>query len=111
LDSSLQLLKDFTQERIVEIQQLTLKEIDQIKNDYYEKWKHLEKLGQLEIVNKHLVDLKRQGSDHASTFDSFNEQFAMMTAELNLIKRLSENSFSARLIRSFTKLLGKKTIT
>ncbi|GAA3944077.1 hypothetical protein GO495_22650 [Chitinophaga oryziterrae] len=111
LDSSLQLLKDFTQERIVEIQQLTLKEIDQIKNDYYEKWKHLEKLGQLEIVNKHLVDLKRQGSDHVSTFDRFNEQFAMMTAELNLIKRLSENSFSVKVTRSFTKLLGKKTIT
>jgi hypothetical protein len=110
LDGSLQLLKDFTQERIMEIQQLTLKEIDQIKNDYYEKWKHLEKLGQLEIVNKHLVDLKHQGSDHVGTFNVFNEQFAAMVAELNLIKRLSENSFSVRITRLFTKLLGKKTI-
>jgi len=111
LDGSLQLLKDFTQERILEIQQLTLKEIDQIKNDYYEKWKHLEKLGQLETVNEHLVDLKRQGSKHVNTFDGFNEQFASMIAELNLIKQLSENSFSVRITRLFTKLLGKKTVT
>jgi endonuclease/exonuclease/phosphatase family metal-dependent hydrolase len=111
LDGSLQLLKEFTQVRIMEIQQLTLKEIDQIKNEYYEKWKHLEKLGQLEIVNTHLVDLKRQGSDHVGTFNGFNEQFATMIAELNLIKQLSENSFSVRITRLFTKLLGKKTIT
>lgn len=111
LDSSLQVLKDFTQERILEIQQLTLKEIDQIKNDYYEKWKHLEKLGQLEVVNKHLVDLKHQGRDHVNTFNKFNEQFKMMTAELSLIKQLSESSLSVRITRLFAKLLGKKTIT
>lgn len=108
LDGSLQLLKDFTQERIVEIQQLTLKEIDQIKSEYYEKWRHLEKLGQLESMNKHLVDLKLQGSDQMSTFNGFNEQFSRMVVELNLIKRLSESSFSVRITRSFTKLLGKR---
>jgi hypothetical protein len=111
LDSSLQVLKDFTQERIVEIQQLTLKEIDQIKNDYYEKWKHLEKLGQLEIVNKHLIDLKHQGSDQVNTFNKFHEQFSVMTLELDQIRKLSENSFSMRISRLFKKLLGKNIIT
>jgi hypothetical protein len=111
LDDSLQLLKDFTQERIVEIRQLTLKEIDQIKNDYYEKWKHLEKLGQLETMNGHLVALKSQGSNHMNIVNGFNEQFTRMIAELDLIRNLSESSFSVRISRSFTKLLGKKTIT
>jgi inhibitor of KinA sporulation pathway (predicted exonuclease) len=111
LDGSLQTLKEFTQERIVEIQQLTLKEVDQIKNDYYEKWKHLEKLAQLDTMNKHLVDMKQQGGSNAATFNGFNEQFTRMIAELHLIKQLSESSISVRLTRSFTKLLGKKTIT
>lgn len=110
LDGSLQLLKEFTQERIMEIQQLTLKEIDQIKNDYYEKWKHLEKLGQLEKMNEHLQVLKSQGSNHMSMFNGFNEQFTRMIAELHLIKNISESSISVRITRSFTKLLGKKTI-
>jgi len=111
LDNSLQLLKDFTQERMIEIQQITLKEIDQMKDSYYEKWKHLEKLGQLELVNRHLVDLKSQGNDHIDRFEEFNEQFAKMLEELNLIKRLSEDSLSVRLSRSVTKLLGKKTVS
>lgn len=110
LDGSLQVLKNFTQERMVEIQQLTLKEVDQIKNEYYEKWKHLEKLGQLEVMNRQLVDLKSQGSDHLHIFNGFNEQFAKMVNELHLIKRLSEDSFSVRITRSFSRMLGKKTV-
>lgn len=110
LDGSLQVLKDFTQARIVEIQQLTLKEVDQMKNEYYEKWKHLEKLGQLEVMNRQLVDLRSQGSDHMSMFNRFNEQFVRMVNELHLIKRISEESVSVRITRSFSRMLGKKTV-
>jgi hypothetical protein len=106
LEGSLQVLKDFTQERIVEIQQLTLKEVDQIKDEYYEKWKHLEKLGQLELMNRLLVDLKSQGNDHLSTFNGFQDQFAKMVNELHLIKRISEESLSVRISR----ILRKKSV-
>jgi hypothetical protein len=64
LNESLDNLKGFTQERINEVQKITLKELDLLENKYPEKWKkldNLEKLDKLvflETVNKHLTDMK-----------------------------------------------------
>ncbi|THU39444.1 hypothetical protein FAM09_13140 [Niastella caeni] len=58
LDESLVKLKEFTQDRITEVQKITLKEIDLMESQYPERWKKLDNLAFLETVNKHLTDMK-----------------------------------------------------
>jgi hypothetical protein len=58
LDETLMKLKEFTQERINEVQKITLSEIDLMQNQYPEKWKKLDNLSYLETVDKSLKDIK-----------------------------------------------------
>lgn len=58
LEDSLDKLKEFTQQKIIEIQKISLSEINLMQNQYPEKWKKLDQLDYLETVSKKIDGLK-----------------------------------------------------
>lgn len=83
LDQSLVKLKDFTQERINEVQKITLKEIDLLENQYPEKWKKLDNLSLLDSVNKHLTDMKLSTASQGERLRSEVMELKEILQELN----------------------------
>jgi hypothetical protein len=90
LDESLSNLKDFTLERIVEIQKLTLKEIDVIEREYPEKWNKLEKLDFLEPLSSHLSDIKLSNASQIGSMalevKAFNQNLEKVVDELHSMR-------------------------
>ncbi len=60
LDESLGKLKDFTQQRIIEVQKITLRELDLMQEKYPEKWKKLDHLPVLETIGKDIGEMKKE---------------------------------------------------
>jgi hypothetical protein len=112
LDESLVKLKEFTQERIMEVQKITLKELDLMQNQYPEKWKNLDNLSHLESVNKNLFDMKVSNASLmgsvTSEIRSFNEKLSKVIIELEAIKQNGRNSLTGKLSGSFRKMFKKK---
>jgi hypothetical protein len=109
LDESLQQLKSFTQERIIEIQNITLKEAERMKEEYYEKWKNLDKLSHLETVSKHLSDMKMSNASQMGSVNneikSFNDKMSRAITELEGIRH---NSLSSKISKSLFRIFKKK---
>lgn len=101
LNESLNLLKEFTQERISEVQKITLKEIDLLENQYPEKWKKLDNLAMLETVGKHLLDIKMSTASQGERLRSEVQELKNILIELNnnLINRKSKSFLG--LIRNY----------
>lgn len=112
LDESLDNLKTFTQERINEVQKITLREIDLMQNQYPEKWKKLDNLIHLEEVNKNIRDIKLS---NASQIGSLNNEVKELNAsllraitELEAIKNKNSRTLSSR-IKSIFKRKKRKS--
>jgi hypothetical protein len=93
LENSLTQLKDFTQEKINEIQKITLSELALMQSEYPEKWKKLDNLTYLESLNKNLNDLKMST---AGQIGSMSSEIKSISCSLNLVNNslvtLNENT-------------------
>lgn len=109
LDESLQNLKSFTQERIIEIQNITLKEVERMKEEYYEKWKNLDKLSHLETVSKHLSDMKMSNASQMGSVSNeiklFSDKMSRAIVELEGIR---QDSLSAKISKSLVRIFKKR---
>ncbi|MBE7169918.1 MAG: hypothetical protein INR73_04970 [Williamsia sp.] len=111
LDDSLEQLKMFTQQRIAEVQKISLREFDLMRNEYQDKWRNLDHLIHLEAVNRNLSDLKY--STASSTNNLHADLQALQTtmqkvvAELETWRESRERTFGARVQSSFSKMLGR----
>jgi hypothetical protein len=111
LDESLDKLKVFTQERINELQKITLREMDLLVNQYPDKWKRLDSLMYLETMNKHLAELKT-GTAHQQErmdreFRELNSSFDRAVLELSQIRISADNRWGNR-VAAFFKKFGRK---
>jgi hypothetical protein len=112
LDESLDRLKFFTQERINELQKITLREMDLLVNQYPDKWKRLDSLVYLETMNKHLADLKTGTAQQQERMDrefrELNSSFDRAVLELTQIRTYEDQRWGNR-VGAFFKKLGRKT--
>jgi hypothetical protein len=113
LEESLQKLSLFTQERINEIQKITLREMDLLQNQYPEKWKRLDSLTFLETMNSSLKDMRvsnmLQGERLDKDIRDLNSSFSKAIAELEQIRVMNYNRWGNRLGVFFRGLrLGRK---
>ena len=112
LDESLDKLKLFTQERINEVQKITLREMDLLQNQYPEKWKNLDSLAYLETMNRHLQELKQgtvqQGDRMDREFRELNSSFDRAVMELGRINMYNEHRVGSRVSAFFQKIGRKK---
>ena len=104
LDESLEQLKSFTQARISEVQKISLREFDLMKNEYPEKWKKLDQLAYLETVNKNLADIKLSSSSQGNNLHydllALHTSMQKILAELEAWKKSREATL-------FSKLFGR----
>ena len=111
LDQSLSQLKLFTQERIQEVQKISLREFDLMKNEYPEKWKKLDQLTYLETVNRNLAELKTNSTAQVNglhyDLQVLQSSLQRIAGELEAWKRERDRTFGQRVQSSFSKLLGK----
>ncbi len=112
LDESLEKLKLFTQERINEIQKITLREMDLLQNEYPEKWKKLDSLSYLETMNRNLLELKsgnvQQGDKMSREFRELNSSFDKAVMELVRLRERNDNRWGRRVTIFFRRLVRKK---
>jgi hypothetical protein len=105
-------LKLFTQERINEVQKITLREMDLLQNQYPEKWKNLDSLSYLETMNRHLSELKQgmvqQGDRSDREFRELNSSFDRAVMELGRINSFNDHRLGSRVSAFFTRLRRKK---
>jgi hypothetical protein len=101
LEESLQKLSLFTQERINEIQKITLREMDLLQNQYPEKWKRLDSLTFLETMNSSLKDMRvssmLQGERLDKDIRELNSSFVKAITELEQIRAINYNRWGNRL--------------
>jgi hypothetical protein len=111
LDESLDKLKLFTQERINEVQKITLREMDLLVNQYPDKWKRLDSLIYLETMNRHLAELKtgtaQQQERMDREFKELNSSFDRAVLELTQIRTYEDKRWGNRVAAFFGKL-GKR---
>ena len=112
LDDSLVKLKEFTQDRIMEVQKLTLKELELMQKEYPERWKKLDKLDILEPVSKHLSEMKMSNASQigsvSNEIKTFNDKLSKVIKELEAIKQNGESTISNKISSSFRKIFKKK---
>lgn len=108
LDESLDKLSVFTQERINELQKITLREMDLLVNQYPDKWKRLDSLVYLETMNKHLAELKTGTAQQQERMDrefrELNSSFDRAVLELTQIRAASDSRWGNRVAAFFRKL-------
>ena len=113
LDESLDKLKLFTQERINEVQKITLWEMDLLVNQYPDKWKRLDSLIYLETMNKHLAELKngtvQQQERMDREFRELNSSFDRAVMELSQIRAYNDGRWSNRIAGVFKKFRRKRS--
>src|SRR6185437_677971 len=111
LDESLDKLKVFTQERINELQKITLREMDLLVNQYPDKWKRLDSLMYLETMNKHLAELKTGTAQQQERMDrefrELNSSFDRAVMELTQIRTAADNRWGNRVAVFFRKFRRK----
>lgn len=114
LDESLLKLKEFTQERIIEVQKITLKEIELMQQQYPEKWKKLDNLSRLESVDKNLIDIKistaAQLGSMTNEIKSFNEKLGLVINELETIRNTRRNSLGEKVTGTLKRIFKKKKL-
>jgi hypothetical protein len=112
LEDSLNQLKVFTQERISELQKITLKELDLMQNQYPEKWKNLDNLSYLISLNKDINDIKisnaRQLGSLQLELSGLNKLIEDANTHLETIKRNSSKPQGSAIIGRIKKLFSKK---
>jgi hypothetical protein len=112
LYQTLDQLKEFIQSKIIEVQQISLKEIELIRDEYPEKWKKLDNLVHLEALNKNVTDIKSSSASQSerlkNELSSLNHKFQEALAELEEIKNNGTNGFSKRIGNVIHKVFGKK---
>jgi DNA repair ATPase RecN len=108
LDESLDKLSIFTQERINELQKITLREMDLLVNQYPDKWKRLDSLIYLETMSKHLAELKtgtvQQQDRMDREFRELNASFDRAVMELTQIRAANDSRWGNRVAAFFGKL-------
>ena len=113
LDESLDKLSIFTQERINELQKITLREMDLLVNQYPDKWKRLDSLMYLETMNKHLAELKtgtvQQQDRMDREFRELNASFDRAVMELTQIRSYNDHRWGNRVAAFFRKFKRKKS--
>ena len=111
LDETLENLKTFTQERINEVQKITLREIDLMQNEYPEKWKKLDNLSFLESVNKNLNEIKNNSISQinglSAEMKSINDKLLKANTELSTIKDNSGNTLFSKATSLYNKIISK----
>jgi hypothetical protein len=111
LDESLDKLKLFTQERINEVQKITLREMDLLVNQYPDKWKRLDSLIYLETMNKHLAELKTGTAQQQERMDrefrELNTSFDRAVMELTQIRTSNDHRWGNR-VAAFFRNLGRR---
>lgn len=111
LDESLEQLKIFTQQRISEVQKISLREFDLMKNEYQDKWRNLDQLAYLETVNRNLADLKLNATSQAGNLrtdlQTLQASMHKIVAELEDWRRNRDRSFGERMQSSFSKMFGR----
>ncbi len=113
LDESLEKLTYFTQERINELQKITLREMDLLVNQYPDKWKRLDSLVYLETMNKHLAELKTGTAQQQDRMDrefrELNTSFDRAVMELTQIRTYNDDRWSNKIAGFFRKLRRKRS--
>lgn len=115
LDESLEQLKIFTQDKIIEIQKVSNKQFElmqesyeMMESEYPQQLKKLDNLTLLDTVNKNLSDMKMSSSSQIDSVSheikSSNEKLSKVIIELEAIKKNSENFKSNKFFSSFRKL-------
>ena len=101
LYQTLDQLKDFVQNKIVEVQQISLREIEMIREQYPEKWKRLDNLVHLEPLSRNVADIKSgsvsQSEKVKYELSLLNEKFQQALTELEQMKEDRANTFFRRL--------------
>jgi hypothetical protein len=109
LSGSLEQLKTFTQEQIVEIRKITTREMDLMQSQYPERWKELEKLSFLESMNNNIAEIKNTTNSQSKSISNeivlTNAKLEKVMIELADIKRISTESVFSKLKKT---ILGKK---
>lgn len=112
LDGSLDQLKLFTQERINELQKITLRELDLMENQYPEKWKKLDNLTYLEILSKNLGEMKTTNNSQInslkSEIESLNKKLNKAVTSLDAINLNTNRHIYDDIVKFFKKLFTKK---
>ena len=98
LDESLDKLKEFTQSKIIEVQTLVSKEMELLENNYPEKWQKLDNLTHLKSMNTNLNELKFSNASQIGTLT-------------NEIKEINNNLNNASNQLEQIKLNGNNTIS
>lgn len=101
LDESLEQLKIFTQSRISEVQKISLREFDLMKNEYPEKWKKLDELSYLQTVSKNLADIKLSSASQVSNLHydllALHTSMQKIVAELEAWKKSRESTLLSKI--------------
>lgn len=109
LSGSLEQLKTFTQEQIVEIRRITTREMDLMQSQYPERWKQLEKLSFLESMNSNITEIKNTANSQSKSISNemllTNAKLEKVMTELAEIKRITTESVFSKWTK---KILGKK---
>jgi uncharacterized coiled-coil DUF342 family protein len=110
LYQTLDQLKGFVQQKIIEVQGISLKEIELMRDEYPEKWKKLDNLVHLELLNKNVADIKSgsvsQSGRLRDELSSLNEKLGKVLTEFEEVKKERNNTFFRRMqlkIRSVFK--------
>jgi hypothetical protein len=111
LDESLDSLRIFTQDKIIEVQKLVNKEMDLLENQYPEKWKKLDNLSHLQSLNNNLNDIKISNASQMGSLTNeikeMNKQLLLATNQLEHIKNRGESQISNKISKAFNGIFKK----
>ena len=112
LDVSLDNLKIFTQDKIIEVQKLVNKEMELLENQYPEKWKKLDNLSHLQSLNSNLNDIKMSNASQIGSLTNeireINKKLFTATNQLEQIKNNSSNKITNNITKAFKGIFYKK---
>ncbi|NII26671.1 hypothetical protein HB364_16400 [Pseudoflavitalea sp. X16] len=110
LDETLVKLKEFTQERINEVQKITLSEINLMQEQYPEKWKKLDNLIHLETLNKNLSDIKMSSAAQVGSIalelESINNRLQVLNESIDNASRNGRWNIITRVWGKTKKVFG-----
>jgi hypothetical protein len=111
LDESLDMLKTFTQEKIIEVQKLVSKELDLLETQYPEKWKKLDNLSHLKQLDENLSKLKVSNESQISLLSTelkkLNSTMEMTLEDIGIIKANSKNYISDKISSTLKKVFSR----
>ena len=111
LDESLDSLRIFTQDKIIEVQKLVNKEMDLLENQYPEKWKKLDNLSHLQSLNNNLNDIKISNASQMGSLTNeikeMNKKLLLATNQLEQIKNSSSSQITSKISKAFNGMFKK----